>query len=128
MDAETLSLEDALVPARVLLSGTVLGWCRRHPYIGDQLEHLAADPQIRRLADGQLWLERAEAPDVVLVTMALLDEADPALLYFDQFEGVLTFAVLPAPLRYQVLYPHPALLAVTCRLLREKPGTARARG
>ena len=118
MDAETVSLEDALVPPRARLSGTVLGWCRRHPYSGDPVEHLAADPQIRRLADGELYLERSEAPDVVRVTMALLDEADPARLYFDQCEGVLTFAVLPESLRYQVLYPSPLLLAVTCRLLR----------
>ena len=118
MDGERLSLEDAFVPARVLLSGTVLGWCRRHPYTGDQVDHLAADPQVRHLADGQLWLERAEAPDIVRVTLALLDMADPARLFFDQFEGVLTFNVLPEPLRYRVLYPSPLLLAVTCRLLR----------
>jgi len=118
MAAETVSLHDALVPPRVMLSGTVLGWCRRHPYHGEMVEHLALDPQIRQLADGQLYLEHADAPDIVRVTLMLLDMADPAKLTFDQVGGVLGFEVLPAPLRYQVLYPSPLGLMVTCRLLR----------
>lgn len=117
MDGDTLPLADALPPPSANLLTSVTAWCAAHPYRGGNIDHCAQQVRVRRDEQGRLWLERAEAPDVIQVSAQLLDAADPQRLTFDPDTGVLTLHVLPAPLHYRVLHPALTLWAVTCRLL-----------
>lgn len=120
MGGETLPFADALPPASANLLAPVLDWCKAHPCQDGNIDHCAQTPWIRHDDEGRPWLERGDAPDVVQVTAQLLDAADPDRLTFDPGTGVLTLHVLPAPLRYRVLYPAPTRWAVTCRLLADR--------
>lgn len=98
------------------LLADVLAYCDQHPtwplpYFGE----LA----LQRHDDGTLTV-LGDAPEVICVTGALLDDADPQYLAFET--DTLVINVSPEPLRYRPLGPDRYRQTVVFERVRDKDG------
>jgi hypothetical protein len=87
------------------LLAEVLAWCAENPWGGGDLtpgdltlqQHYTAEDDTRTVST------LGAVPEVVAISVELLEKADPQLLKFDDC-GLLTFDVQPERLLYEPLY------------------------